>query len=272
MFITGFIFLVLAPATGTFGYDSFAYWNVSAADPYSVPLGNLGSFNYSPPAVLAADPLGSLDWWVFAFLWTALLVGTIVWLSGSLIWVLAALAFPPVAYELYHGNIHLLLAAAVVLGFRHPWTWSFVLLTKFTSAVGLLWFVVRGEWRALGIALGTTAALAVAAFILAPGLWADWITYISAAPQLVSDSSAIPIPLWLRLAVAAAIVVWGARTERRWTVVVAATLALPVLWIAGFALLVGLVPELRGRSLAGKRGQMAYALPAETTQPPQAAG
>ena len=43
-------------------------------------------------------------------------------------------------------------------------------------------------------------------------------------------------------------VVWGARTDRRWTVVVAATLALPVIWIAGLATLVGVIPELRRRS------------------------
>lgn len=44
--------------------------------------------------------------------------------------------------------------------------------------------------------------------------------------------------------------VWGARTDRRWTVIVAATLALPVLWIAGLAMLIGVIPELRARSQA----------------------
>ena len=32
------------------------------------------------------------------------------------------------------------------------------------------------------------------------------------------------------------LVIWGARTDRRWTVPVAATLALPVLWVSGFAI------------------------------------
>jgi hypothetical protein len=70
---------------------------------------------------------------------------------------LLVLAFPPVALELYHGNIHLLLAAAIGLGLRYPWTWAFVLLTKVTPGVGLIWFAVRREWRQLGIALGVTA-------------------------------------------------------------------------------------------------------------------
>jgi hypothetical protein len=30
--------------------------------------------------------------------------------------------------------------------------------------------------------------------------------------------------------------VWGALTDRRWTVPLAATLALPVLWVSGFAI------------------------------------
>ena len=245
LFVTGYLFLVVAPATRSFGFDAFAYWSVAAGDPYTVPLGSLGSFNYSPPAVFVADSFGSIDWWMFAALWTALLVGTIVWLGGSFVWVMAAFAFPPVALEVYHGNIHLLLAAAVVLGFRHPWTWAFVLLTKFTSAVGLLWFVVRGEWRSLFIALGTTAAVVVVTFAFASHLWADWIAYVSSQPQVVGGSSSVNVPLWLRLGAAAALVIWGARTDRRWTVIVAATLALPVLWIAGLAMLVGIIPELR---------------------------
>ena len=70
--------------------------------------------------------------------------------------------------ELAGGNIHLLLAAAIVLGFRWPWTWSLVLLTKITPGIGLLWFVVRREWRNLTIALGGTAAIVAVSFVL-PG-------------------------------------------------------------------------------------------------------
>src|SRR6478735_219682 len=50
----------------------------------------------------------------------------------------------------------------------------------------------------------------------------------------------IPIPLWLRLPVAA---VLGPRTDRRWTVPVAATLTLPVLWVSGFAICAALASE-----------------------------
>ena len=62
--------------------------------------------------------------------------------------------------EIAGGNISLLLAVAIVWGFRWPWTWAFVLLTKITPGVGLLWFALRREWRQLAIALGATAAVA----------------------------------------------------------------------------------------------------------------
>ena len=48
------------------------------------------------------------------------------------------------------------------------------------------------------------------------------------------------------LIMAIVLVTWGARTDRRWTVVVAATLALPTLWFHGLAMLVGVVAIQRG--------------------------
>ena len=114
--------------------------------------------------------------------------------------------------------------------------------------VGLLWFVVRREWRELAIAVVPAAVICAISYVFVPQLWADWVDFLLDSPQVVDEAGSIPIPLWLRMAVAVVVVVWGARTDRRWTVVVAATLALPVLWIAGLATLVGVVPELRGRN------------------------
>ena len=68
------------------------------------------------------------------------------------------------------------------------------------------------------------------------------------SPLVLDEQGAIAIPLVPRLVAGVLLVTWGARTNRRWTVVVAATLALPVLWIAGLAMLVGVIPELRARS------------------------
>jgi len=253
----GYLFVVLAPAVGTFGYDAWAYWNVQLPHPYVVPLGGLGAFAYTPPAALVASLFSAVSWPVFAWLWLALMVGTAIWLGGR--WALAVFAFPPVALELYHGNVHLLVAAAIALGYAHPWTWSVVLLTKTTSGVGLLWFAVRREWRQLGIALGVTAAFAALCTLIAPWLWSEWLHFVLQSPDGTPGGPSIPVPLWARLAVAAAVVAWGARTDRRWTVAVGATIALPVLWLAGLSVLVSMVPDLRVRAasrrhLAGNGG------------------
>ncbi len=256
-----YLFVVVAPAQGTFGFDAYAYWSAGAGDPYAVTAGRLGAFTYTPVLAYLFAPFQLLPWWQFAWLWTALLVATTLWLGWH--WTLAVLAFPPVAIELYHGNVHLLMAAAIALGFRYPAAWAFVLLSKVTPGVGLTWFLVRREWRQLAIALGVTAALVAVSVVLdlartgslAGGLWAGWWASISSTASGVPlNQTSIPIPLLVRLPVALVLVAWGARTDRAWTVPVAATLALPVLWVSGLSILAALVPILQRRpGLTGRR-------------------
>ena len=245
-----YLFLVVAPAAGTFGFDAYAYWAVDPRDPYVATAGALGAFTYSPVIAWAFAPFGLLPFWQFLWLWTGVLVGTAIWLGGRPVRpILAVLAFPPVALELYHGNVHLLMAAAIALGFRYPAAWSFVLLTKVTPGVGLAWFLFRREWRALAIALGVTAAIAGISFAVNPAAWQGWITDSLGATAAGAplNQLAIPIPLWIRVPIALVVVAWGARTDRRWTVPVAATLALPVLWPSGLAMLAALWPVLQDR-------------------------
>jgi len=203
---------------------------------------SLGAFRYAPPIAFLFAPLGLVPWWLFLLLWEGVMVATVVWLGGR--WALVLLALPPVALELYHGNVHLLMAAAIALGFRHPWTWAFVILTKVTPGVGLLWFAVRREWRSLTIALAATVAVSVASAIVAPQYWREWVDALLSninEPQHYS----IPPPASIRLPIAAALVIWGARTDRPWTVAVAATLGLPILWPHGLVLALAAVPFLR---------------------------
>jgi hypothetical protein len=234
-----FTFAVAAPRVGTVGYDAFAYWSVQLPHPYEAALGALGAFTYSPPMALLFDLATGLEWWVFLWVWLAILLATAIWLGGRR--ALIVLAFPPVIMELYYGNVNLLIGAAIVLGFRHPWTWSFVLLTKPSCGVGLLWFVVRREWRQLGVALGSTAAIVAVSFVIAPQLWQEWISFLMANASGTPGGAWVPIPLWLRGVAAVGIVVWGARTDRTWTVPIASAVAMPVLWFAGFAILAALV-------------------------------
>ena len=68
---TLYLFLVVAPAAGSFGFDAFAYWAVNGSDPYGTGVGGLGAFNYSPPIARLFDPFGSLEWRTFLWLWTS---------------------------------------------------------------------------------------------------------------------------------------------------------------------------------------------------------
>jgi hypothetical protein len=248
LLFAGYLFVVVAPSSRTFGFDAFAYWSLDPGHPYARAAGALGAFTYSPVIVRLFAPFAALSWPTFLWLWIAFLVATVIWLGWRN--ALLLLAFPPAALELYHGNVHLLMAAAIALGFRYPATWAFVLLTKVTPGVGLVWFAVRGEWRRLAIALGVTAAFVAVSVVVDARLWQEWITDslgATASGAAPLNQFSLPLPLWLRVPLAAAVVAWGARTDRPWTVPVAATLALPILWPTGLAILAALWPIAQRR-------------------------
>ena len=250
LLFTGYLFVVVAPHAQTVGFDAFAYWSVSINDPYATHIGGLGSFLYTPVVVRLFAPAVNLDWLTFLWLWLGVLLATAIWLGGRRwLWVLA---FPPVALELYHGNIHLLIAAAIALGFRYPATWAFVVLTKVTPGIGLLWFVARREWRHLAIALGVTAVIVAVSFAVDGRLWAEWFdNQVIGSLQSAPSQPHIDIPLLLRLPAAAVLVAWGGLTDRKWTVPVACALAAPVLWIAALSIVAAVLavdrPELQER-------------------------
>jgi hypothetical protein len=238
--IGGVLFLILTMLSEGAGYDFFAYWSVNPADPYAVKEG-FGAFHYAPPLVWLVGPLKLVPWPAAYWLWFAFLCVVLVWLARD--WALAWLAFPPVVLELYHGNIHLLLAAALVLSLSHPAAYLFLALSKVTPGVTALWYVVRREWRNLAIALGAATLVVAVAFALAPDPWLAWLTHLSSesnhAPNL------IPIPLAARLPFAAFLVIVAARRDRPWLLAPAVVLALPLLWIHGLAVLVAVTPILR---------------------------
>ncbi len=240
LIFAGYIFFVSSGVKGSVGFDIVAYWTVNLAAPYHGNVGDLGFFAYSPPIALILAPFTALPFPVFATGWYVLLVTTLAWLGQRR--MLMLLAFPPVALDLYHGNIHLLLAAAIVLGMRYPAAWSFVLLTKVTPGIGLLWFAARREWRSLAIAVGATGLIVGATFVFLPAQWLGWLAMLSDSAGTPPPGPALPIPLLLRMPVAALIVLWGARRDARWTVPVAAALALPALWPGGFAVLAACWP------------------------------
>jgi hypothetical protein len=233
-------FLVQGIHPWTFvGIDARAYWGVDLAHPYvSSGVGDYSTYLYSPAFAQFLSPLYVLPFEAFFLLWTAASIAVLYWLVRPWPWALLILLLPW-TYELFVGQVHLFIAAAIVLGFRWPSLWAFNILTKVTPGVGLLWFLVRREWRPLAIALGTTVAIVVVSFVLAPTAWFDWYTFLRGS----TGSGELLYP---RIALAAVIVVIGALTDRRWTIPIAVWLALPVVWIESWVILFAII-RLRER-------------------------
>jgi hypothetical protein len=233
------------------GQDARCYYQATLADPYLHSSWNDPiAYVYSPAFLQLVSPLTALPWQAFMAVWTGLLIGAVRFLTGPRL-LAAGLLFPFTAMEVAGGNVSLLLAVAIVVGFRWPAAWSLVMLTKITPGIGLLWFAVRREWRSLFIALGATALIAAASAVVTPVAWRQWLDVIVANAGKGGTWASVPVPLLIRLPLAVALVVWGARTDRRWTVPVASMLALPALWYGGLSMLLAVIPLLPRRPLVG---------------------
>ncbi len=128
--------------------DAHAYWAVPLDDLYgAAQAGGADAYLYAPPFAQVLAPLKTLPWPVFAGAWLLLMALCLVRIAGP--WALVLLLVPPVLIELQAGNIHLLLGLAVGLGLRYPVTWAFVLPTKPTLGIGLLWIIFFGGMTVL---------------------------------------------------------------------------------------------------------------------------
>jgi hypothetical protein len=228
--------------------DVHAYW---VADPNNLypPADSAlhqDAYLYSPAFELLVGWGRHLSFEAFTAIWRAVLLLTLVWLAGP--FTVLVLFTVPVASEVNAGNIQILLAAAIVVGFGRPagWTatWAFVLLTKVTPGVGLLWFAARREWRRLAVAVGVTALVAGATFLVWPDRWLDW-TQLIAGGGTPEPLAPYYLPFWPRFVGAAVIVLIGAWRGWRWPVVVAGCLALPGFYTISPSMLVGVLPFLR---------------------------
>jgi hypothetical protein len=225
-------------ASDGFVYDAHAYW---LSDGYGRPSQAQDAFSYSPPVLLLFQAIRAvMPWEVFAYVYTIAIALGIWVLAGP--FTLFVTFIPHVATELSLGNIHVFLALVTVFGLRWPWLWSFVLLTKVTPGVGLVWFAVRREWRALAIALGVTAAIALPTVVLFPDLWAGWFRVLT-GPGAGAEAGGL---LVVRVALGAAIVAVGAWRNWPWLVPVGSMLALPHLWsLHGYSMLVAVLWYVR---------------------------
>ena len=223
------------------GVDARAYWQVDLAHPYvGSGVGDVSTYLYSPAFAQLMAPFSLLSFPVFDALWTALLIVVCAWLIRPWPWA-GLMLILPISYELLVGNVHFLIAAAIVLGFRAPAAWAFPILTKVTPGLGVLWFAVRREWRALALVFGGTAAVVAVSFALAPSAWSDWFAFLLAS----SGRSDLLVP---RTAIAAGLLAFGAATGRRWLVPVAVWMALPNVILNSWVILLAAI-RLRGRDV-----------------------
>jgi hypothetical protein len=234
--------------------DGHAYWSAWQGDLYRATWPDVG-YVYSPAFAQAIWPLTLAP---FAVFW-AILVAVQSWclvaivgpvLGAALLvvpWLPAGGWANPVVGTIGGGNITLVIAFVAVYGLRYPALWSVALLTKVTPGIGLLWFAVRREWRSLASGLGVTAGVAALSFVIAPHLWLEWAATLVAASgaDVRRVEPIMPLTLALRLPIAAALIAWGARTDRRWTVPIGVMLAQPDIGLGGFVVGLGAIYWLR---------------------------
>lgn len=245
--------------------DAHSWEQIDLSDLYGsamTSLGGIGAFRFAPVIAWMLYPLSRLPWPAIVAVWTALNLVALM-ILGRRNSALLLIGFPPVLLELLNGNIHLLMALAVWAGLRWPIAWSFILLTKVTPGIGLLWFAARSEWRQLGMALGGTAAIVMVGSALAPGQWGAWVGIL-----VVSSEMSVPTPLpplLVRLPIAAAVVLFAGRTDRAWLVPVGVVIAMPTVWLQSTAILTACFPlwAERGR---WKRTQSVVTVVAPATE------
>jgi hypothetical protein len=233
--------------------DAYAYWTTRTGDFYAAAqTGQIGAYLYSPAFAQLLAPLTWLPVAVFTALWTAINFAALWWLLGRL--ALPSLLFLPIPFEIISGNVHLLYAVAIVAGFRYPASWALMLLTKITPGVGVLWFLVRREWRAFLLAIAITGTIAAVSFLLDRSAWEAWLRLLQADLSGAGQGAFqtvgwyLPVPLLPRLIGAVGLAGFAAWTDRRWLVPIAVVLALPVVWLNGLAVLAAVVPLWRERS------------------------
>ena len=223
------------------GHDARPYWTAIFEQPYATSrVGAHDAYLYSPAFLQLIAPLRALPWQVFLAAWTGVLILATLYLVGPVfLGPVLVLALP----EILGGNITLLIAAAIVAGFRFSGTWAFPLLTKVTPGVGLLWFGVRREWRSLAIASATTGGVVLLSFLTTPPAeWLAWFRVLAGNAGSPIESGSLPVPLLVRLPVAIVVIAWAARTDRRWALPIGCLLAFPVIWYGSLSLLLAVIP------------------------------
>jgi hypothetical protein len=259
LFVAGLIALTVtlveAWLTPAQAYDARAYWDAAHGEMYAHAIvGTFNAYPYSPAFLQLFAPILALPFTTYLAIWFVMNGAALAWLTRWWLPLVLATVFVPL--EISHGNFEPLMALCIVFGFRYPAAWAFILLSKVTPGVGVLWFAVRREWRNLAIALGATALVAGVSFVFAPGLWIQWFGILAEDARAPTSWPYFPVPLIVRGPIAALLIAFGATRNWRWMVPIGSTLATGELWPVNLTLLVAIFPLIgdRGRRFAASLG------------------
>ena len=221
-----------------FGYDSHAYWQaLQGASLYDKAPTEQDAFLYSPAFAQAISLLAKLPFALFCAIVTIASGLAFWWLLRPLPARLAVPCWLMTTPEIVAGNIFWLLALVAVWGTTRAAWWLVAALTKVTPFVGPVWFLVRGEWRRLGVCLASTIAVAATSYAIDPDAWHDWVAFLVHNQGASQGPIGDVLPLLVRLPIAVVLVAWAATSNRAWVVPVAMVVATPVLATASFTML-----------------------------------
>ncbi len=139
---------------------------------------------------------------------------------GYLLWL------PIMPFELIGGAVNLIVAAAIVAAVRgQPW----IALMGTLAKLGPLLAADPRDWRRYVV-----PALVLGAITLPwPWLWGAWFETLTSAVRGAPIGPQIPVPLLVRLPIAAALILYG----RPWSRALGAVVGMPAFYYQSFVLL-----------------------------------
>jgi len=100
------------------------------------------------------------------------------------------------------------------------------------------------------------AVVVMISLVIQPDVWGDWVRHLLEVSQDAGGAARIPVPLIMRMPVAALLSVVAWRTRRPWLLAPAMALSLPILWIHGLAVLTAIPRLMRSTPLDPRRGRL----------------
>jgi hypothetical protein len=233
--VTAAVIAVIAFNTSGFAHDAVIWDRTgdlvrSGASPYGTGYDRNLLFLYAPPwAVIFA----AVSWLPYPVQVAGLFVlEVLAWrvVAGSWRRVGYLGLVPVFGFELAVSQINLVITAAVALALRGDSRWTVLAaFAKFSPALA-----IRELRRPL---LAALACVLVTIPVI--WLWPEWFRQVTA----FTDSGTDPIPYWVRLAVALALVA----TRRPWAAGLAVFVAIPNVTPNAYVLLAALMPQVSGR-------------------------